>query len=809
MAPFKAYKSLVQLQHKEGTLFEVVGDSSTLPKWFYIEHLDDPVAVYVKPWLVEAMFGKDGEYITHVECTSRTLLKVTHWRPEEDAEILIFGPPFYQKDVSQMISNLVNYFCRQMSQVKIAHLQDPSWTRFTSSGSPEAKTTSCSGPSGSTTLVPALVRQRLADGGGLGPFADALYLPPHPFAADAALSMLANCTSTTAVVVVQLSASKTKTKKRFVCQKVKLFRAMTAKAGVATRSLITYDRRFVIKMVSSEDMAEMHNILKRYHQFTVECYGNTLLPQFLGMYRLTVDGVEAYMVVTRNVFSHRLTVHRKYNLKGSTVAREASGKEKATDLPTFKDNDFTNEGQKLPRGRRDKCVDPARGGRTPPTAVLVSPRQTFEFPGVLGIVSLRVSTLGSSEILYPLLHAALVEEQASRTRVRGLRGEQVHLYEMRKPVRWLWPQACGTSIQLPQLLIECAKKWEPPHPHVPVPCSGKDGEYITHVECTSRTLLKVTHWRPEEDAEILIFGPPYYQDDVSQMISNLVNYFRPRMIQEDLSQKDETQCLPVGKVHEAASRLSPVGKVHEAASRLSPVGNVHEAATRLSPVGKVHEAATQQVPVEIADAATQLSPVEVADAATQLSPVEVADAATQLSPVEVHEAATHLSPIKVHDAATQLSPAEVHEAATQQAPVEVAEAATQLSPVEVAEAATQLSPVEVAEAATQLSPVEVAEAATQLSPVEVHEASTQLSPVEVGDAATQLSPLDVAEASIQLSPVEASEAVTEHPSGAVHWDVIQEAATQQHSVKASEALPQKFPEVVLEGGDPEFSSGAP
>ena len=47
----------------------------------------------------------------------------------------------------------------------------------------------------------------------------------------------------------------------------------------------------------------------------MECHGNTLLPQFLGMYRLTVDGVETYMVVTRNVFSHRLTVHRKYDLK--------------------------------------------------------------------------------------------------------------------------------------------------------------------------------------------------------------------------------------------------------------------------------------------------------------------------------------------------------------------------------------------------------------------------------------------------------------------------------------------------------------
>ncbi|XP_035748500.1 phosphatidylinositol 5-phosphate 4-kinase type-2 beta isoform X2 [Egretta garzetta] len=107
------------------------------------------------------------------------------------------------------------------------------------------------------------------------------------------------------------------------------------------RFLTTYDRRFVIKAVSSEDVAEMHNILKKYHQFIVECHGNTLLPQFLGMYRLTVDGVETYMVVTRNVFSHRLTVHRKYDLK-------------AKDLPTFKDNDFLNEGQKLHVGEESK-----------------------------------------------------------------------------------------------------------------------------------------------------------------------------------------------------------------------------------------------------------------------------------------------------------------------------------------------------------------------------------------------------------------------------------------------------------------------
>ncbi|RMC04898.1 hypothetical protein DUI87_18073 [Hirundo rustica rustica] len=123
--------------------------------------------------------------------------------------------------------------------------------------------------------------------------------------------------------------------------------ANDSQARSGARFHTSYDKRYIIKTITSEDVAEMHNILKKYHQFIVECHGNTLLPQFLGMYRLTVDGVEVYMVVTRNVFSHRLSVYRKYDLKGSTVAREASDKEKAKELPTFKDNDFINDGQKI------------------------------------------------------------------------------------------------------------------------------------------------------------------------------------------------------------------------------------------------------------------------------------------------------------------------------------------------------------------------------------------------------------------------------------------------------------------------------
>lgn len=50
-------------------------------------------------------------------------------------------------------------------------------------------------------------------------------------------------------------------------------------------------------------------------QHIVKCHGSTLLPQFLGMYRVSVENEETYLIVMRNMFSHRLVVHRKYDLK--------------------------------------------------------------------------------------------------------------------------------------------------------------------------------------------------------------------------------------------------------------------------------------------------------------------------------------------------------------------------------------------------------------------------------------------------------------------------------------------------------------
>ena len=68
------------------------------------------------------------------------------------------------------------------------------------------------------------------------------------------------------------------------------------------------------------------NFTNLQHAVTTE--GKTLLPHYLGMYRLTVNNTETYWMVMRNVLSSSVTTNRKFDLKGSTVDRAATHKEK-------------------------------------------------------------------------------------------------------------------------------------------------------------------------------------------------------------------------------------------------------------------------------------------------------------------------------------------------------------------------------------------------------------------------------------------------------------------------------------------------
>ena len=57
-----------------------------------------------------------------------------------------------------------------------------------------------------------------------------------------------------------------------------------------------------------------------------------MLPHLLSLFRLTVENKENYILVMRNVFINKYKIHTKYDIKGSSVDRTASTKEKEKDL---------------------------------------------------------------------------------------------------------------------------------------------------------------------------------------------------------------------------------------------------------------------------------------------------------------------------------------------------------------------------------------------------------------------------------------------------------------------------------------------
>lgn len=117
---------------------------------------------------------------------------------------------------------------------------------------------------------------------------------------------------------------------------------------------VSSDKRYIVKTITSEDVEALHNILTEYHKHIVETKGDTLLPHMLSLFRLTVEDKENYLLVMRNVFTSRHRVQIKYDIKGSSVDRAASIKEKEKDSPTFKDNDLINDGRQLVIGPEAK-----------------------------------------------------------------------------------------------------------------------------------------------------------------------------------------------------------------------------------------------------------------------------------------------------------------------------------------------------------------------------------------------------------------------------------------------------------------------
>jgi 1-phosphatidylinositol-4-phosphate 5-kinase len=75
---------------------------------------------------------------------------------------------------------------------------------------------------------------------------------------------------------------------------------------------------------------------------TLKGFCDTLLPRYLGLYcfQAGTPAKEVRMLIMSYVFAGSQTIHRRYDLKGSTYGRRASAKERKKTQPVYKDLDW-------------------------------------------------------------------------------------------------------------------------------------------------------------------------------------------------------------------------------------------------------------------------------------------------------------------------------------------------------------------------------------------------------------------------------------------------------------------------------------
>jgi len=101
----------------------------------------------------------------------------------------------------------------------------------------------------------------------------------------------------------------------------------------------TQDDEIICKTVSHKESRFLQEILPAYYLNLHQNF-RTLLPKFFGFYCHSCNTKNVRIAVMKNLIPSTLTIHHKFDLKGSTYGRQASSKERKKAHPTFKDLDF-------------------------------------------------------------------------------------------------------------------------------------------------------------------------------------------------------------------------------------------------------------------------------------------------------------------------------------------------------------------------------------------------------------------------------------------------------------------------------------
>ena len=102
---------------------------------------------------------------------------------------------------------------------------------------------------------------------------------------------------------------------------------------------VTQDDEIICKTVSHKESRFLQEILPAYYLNLHQNF-RTLLPKFFGFYCYSCNTKNVRIICMKNLLPKGLSMHHKFDLKGSTYKRKASRKERAKANPTYKDLDF-------------------------------------------------------------------------------------------------------------------------------------------------------------------------------------------------------------------------------------------------------------------------------------------------------------------------------------------------------------------------------------------------------------------------------------------------------------------------------------
>jgi 1-phosphatidylinositol-4-phosphate 5-kinase len=105
----------------------------------------------------------------------------------------------------------------------------------------------------------------------------------------------------------------------------------------------SHDTRYMLKTITPMETAFLRRILPAYTQHIMD-HPDTLLIKFYGFHCVNMRGRDkAHFVVMGNIFAQSLAIHRRYDLKGSSVGRTVGPTKRGAEGVTLKDLDLEDD----------------------------------------------------------------------------------------------------------------------------------------------------------------------------------------------------------------------------------------------------------------------------------------------------------------------------------------------------------------------------------------------------------------------------------------------------------------------------------